>query len=143
MRINKKNIKKVQADILPLMDCMFILLIYFIFTLMLLVSTEVIPMKLPKIDEKDQSKLTYYSVVVLKGGDILFNKNKKSISIDSLRLELQALLDKDIKPKVFLETKPGSEFMYFVAVLDVFRELQIRSISIETDVGLVNAAKNI
>ena len=141
MKRSVKLLKKTEADILPLMDCMFILLVYFIFTLMMFVTAETIPMKLPKVDNINDSKLTYYSVVILKGGEILFNRNKIPISINELTGELQSLIDQGIKPKIFLETKPGSEFVYFIDVLDVFRTLKLKSVSVETDVKLVKTQK--
>lgn len=125
---------KAKQDILPLMDCMFILLIYFIFTMMMLVVTETIPMKLPKLDEKEDNKLTYYSVVITKENKVLWNKGTVPISMAGLRGELEALLAKDYVPRVFVEANKEAEFGSMIDVLDILRDLQILQVSIETDV---------
>ena len=134
MKFTGQHVKKAKQDILPLMDCMFILLIYFIFTMMMLVMAETLPMKLPKLDKTPDDKITYYSVVVQPQGQVLWNKSTTPISMDQLKLEIQKLLEKDYTPKVFLETADGTDFGYFVDVLDLLRELNILQISIETDV---------
>ena len=134
MKFARQQLKQSKQNILPLMDCMFILLIYFIFTMMMMVMAETLPIKLPKLDKTPDDKLTYYSVIVQPQGKILWNKSTTPISIDQLKFEIQKLLEKGYTPKVFLETAYSTDFGYFVDVLDLLRELNILQISIETDI---------
>lgn len=134
MKLSNNKMPKAKQDILPLMDCMFILLIYFIFTMMMLVVTETLPMKLPKLDDKEDNKLTYYSIVITKDNKILWNKSKNPVPMAQLRVELETLLAKDYVPRVFVEADKEAEFGSMIDVLDILRELKILQVSIETDV---------
>ena len=59
MKITKKVKPNDPPDLLPLMDCMFILLIYFIFSMMMMIINVNIPLSIPKQELEDSNQVIY------------------------------------------------------------------------------------
>lgn len=131
MKLPKPFKQQPPPDLLPLMDCMFILLIYFIFSMMMMIVNVNIPMSLPKQELEDLSQ-ALYMIEIKNDGSILWNKDTISISYEQLELNIESLIDGGHIPAVFVTTQKDVEYGMFISILDLLRELNITKITLDT-----------
>ena len=80
MKLKSRQKSKTTSDLLPLMDCMFILLIYFIFSMMMMIINVNIPLLLPKLELEDNNSIVY-AIEITEDSRIYWNKVNVPISI--------------------------------------------------------------
>lgn len=138
MKINRSKVKKFESksskgDILPLMDCMFILLIYFVFSMIDMTEHPGVKVETPA--SKTSQKLTkaFHSLGVDKKGD--YYLNKKKIELDRLQEELElAVIDDNTKEgkKLFITADREAKAQAVLKMMEKLRKINQRSIFIET-----------
>ena len=139
MKISHNHSMQTKSDLLPLMDCMFILLIYFIFSMMMMIVNVAMPLSLPK-SELNNSFKDVYSIQINNDSTIIWNKSGQSISINGLKNEIQDMIDQGHLPSVFISVENDTPYHTFINVLDLTRWLDLKSITIDT--GLTEEPMN-
>ena len=139
MKISHNHSLQTKSDLLPLMDCMFILLIYFIFSMMMMIVNVAMPLSLPK-SELNNSFKDVYSIQINNDSTIIWNKSGQSISINVLKNEIQDMIDQGHLPSVFISVENDTPYHTFINVLDLTRWLDLKSITIDT--GLTEEPMN-
>ena len=130
MKIRKK-IKKAESNTLPLMDCMFILLIYFIFSMLSMTIHAGLTIKLPENTQEEILSTKVQSIHLQENETILYNK--KPITLSNLRTELwNKQLEKEVE--VYITSEKKASYQNLIAILDLLRDLSITKIAIETDI---------
>ena len=130
MKIRKK-VKKAESNTLPLMDCMFILLIYFIFSMLSMTIHAGLTIKLPENTQEEILSSKVQSIHLQENETILYNK--KPISLSNLRTELwNKQLEKEVE--VYITSEKKASYQNLIAILDLLRDLSITKIAIETDI---------
>ena len=130
MKIRKK-IKKAESNTLPLMDCMFILLIYFIFSMLSMTIHAGLTIKLPENTQEEILSTKVQSIHLQENEIILYNK--KPITLSNLRTELwNKQLEKEVE--VYITSEKKASYQNLIAILDLLRDLSITKIAIETDI---------
>ena len=131
MKINKKNNLNSSPDMLPLMDCMFILLIYFIFSMMMMIINVNIPMSLPKQELEDNDKVIY-AIEIKDNDQYYWNKQTILIDYNLLKSNINNVINSGFIPPVFITTDKDVAYSSFIKVLDLLRELNISNIVLDT-----------
>jgi biopolymer transport protein ExbD len=114
-----------QIDIVPLIDCVFLLLVFFMLTSSF-VDVGGINVKLPKTitsDEVDSRSLT----VVISSEDIMYIAGKPHTA-----KEIEAFLKKDNYESIFIKADSNSSLGVVVEVWDMCKRLGIEKIGIAT-----------
>ena len=131
MKIPQSTKKQARIEMLPLIDVVFLLLVFFIYAMLSMVIHRGIPINLPKAESVLINKKDYISIVVSKEGYIYLNKRKVSSQ------ELKSLLvrEKDLNPniKIFVSGDRKSYYERVVEVLDIVRISGLSKISLETE----------
>tara|TARA_X000001036_G_C20122359_1_gene579802 strand:- start:65 stop:478 length:414 start_codon:yes stop_codon:yes gene_type:complete len=130
----KKNID-ISLDVTPLVDVIFLLLIFFV------LSTNFIDIKtmninLPSVQDlsMNNSLEEKVSIEILKGGRVLINnKELKEFSLKSLNNELN-LISSDISSAV-ISADSDTKYQYLVTIMEVlnkndFKSIQMNGVSI-------------
>ena len=133
LRTKRFQIKSPKGDILPLMDCMFILLIYFV--LMMIEMVEHPGLKLITARSYTSNELTksFNSIGINQLGELYLNKKK--INLINLEEELQLLeLDDQTREgkKIFLTVDQKANSHVVFNVMETLRKMEKRSVFIET-----------
>ena len=131
MKIRHNHSVQPKSDLLPLMDCMFILLIYFIFSMMMMIVNVAMPLSLPKLEQNNTFK-DVYSIQINNDSTIFWNKSGKSISLNSLKIEIQNIIELGHLPAVFISVEKDTPYDTFISVLDLTRWLNLKSVTIDT-----------
>ena len=114
------------------MDCMFILLIYFIFSMLDMSSYPGIKVDPPETYTSSKSTDPYNIINILDSGIYL---NKKKITIDELGDELQLLDVDDLTfsgKKIYISASKETDTHLVFTVLEKLRVLGKKNIFIET-----------
>ena len=132
MKIKTNHFEKTSGDLLPLMDCMFILLIYFIFSMLDMTSYPGIKIDPPETYTSSKSTDPYNVINILESGVYL---NMKKITINDLENELQLLEIEDLTfsgKKIYISASKDTDTHLVFAVLEKLRALGKKNIFIET-----------
>ena len=116
---------------IPLIDVVFLLLVFFIYAMLSMVIHRGIPVNLPQSKTALTDKKDYISLTITREGDVYLNKTQMSLQ------ELGSLLvrRKEANPdlKVFISGDRKSYYERVVELLDVVRESGLTRVSLETE----------
>ena len=134
MKFKKKKSPDISLEITPLVDVIFLLLIFFV------LSTQFIDLKtmsidLPSIDKKTMSNLpeNRVKIEISKEGEVLINNTTISeFSLKTLNEEL-SLIPSDIKTAI-ISADSDTRYQYIVTIMESlnsngFKNIQINGIS--------------
>ena len=134
MRFQRKKNTDISLDVTPLVDVIFLLLIFFV------LSTNFIDIKtmninLPSVQDlsMNNSLEEKVSIEILKGGRVLINnKELKEFSLKSLNNELN-LISSDISSAV-ISADSDTKYQYLVTIMESlnrngFKNIQINGVS--------------
>jgi len=131
MKINQNIKKHARIEMIPLIDVVFLLLVFFIYAMLSMVIHKGIPVDLPYAESALNDKKEYISLVVTKEGKIYLDKRQVSLS------ELKGLLIKERNNnpylKVFITGDKKAYYERIVEVLDVVRISGLTKVSLETE----------
>lgn len=136
MRFQRKKNTDISLDVTPLVDVIFLLLIFFV------LSTNFIDIKtmninLPSVQDlsMNNSLEEKVSIEILKGGRVLINnKELEEFSLKSLNNELN-LISSDISSAV-ISADSDTKYQYLVTIMEVlnknnFKSIQMNGVSID------------
>ena len=134
MNFKKKKSPEINLEITPLVDVIFLLLIFFV------LSTQFIDLKsmsidLPSIDKKTMSNLpeNRVKIEISKEGDVLINNIiLDTFSLKSLNKELRSI-SPEIKTAI-ISADSDTKYQYLVTIMEslnrnVFKNIQINGVS--------------
>lgn len=134
MKFQKKKSPEISLEITPLVDVIFLLLIFFV------LSTQVIDLKimsidLPSIDKKTTSNLpeNRVKIEVSKEGSVLINNVAlKNFSLKALNNELGSI-PSDVKTAI-ISADSDTKYQYLVTIMESlnkngFENIQINGVS--------------
>lgn len=127
---DKLPAKKARIEIVPLIDCMFLLLVFFVYSMMSLTQPRGIPVRLPPASDAPAERREFLTVSITEPGELYLEKEL---------VDLQGLTDKitqahALNPslRVLINGDRGARHGAVVGVLDVLRKLAIQNVSIQT-----------
>ncbi len=132
MKIRKSNEKKLKSDLLPLMDCMFILLIYFIFSMLDMTNYPGIKVNTPKAHTSEKAS-DPFNVLTIKNKQIYLNK--ELIPLEKLESKLQEVTLADMTAtgkKLYISADENEKTHDVFKVLEELRKIGEEKIYIET-----------
>jgi len=131
MKIKQTIRKSARIEMIPLIDVVFLLLVFFIYAMLSMVIHRGIPVNLPQSKTALTDKKDYISLTITREGDVYLDKTKVSLP------ELGSLLvrKKEANPdlRVFICGDRKSCYEKVVELLDVVRESGLTRVSLETE----------
>ena len=130
MRLKGQPMRRARIEMIPLIDVVFLLLIFFIYTMLSMTIHKGIPVLLPKANTGLIDKEDYLSVSITRDHKIFLDKNE--IPLEEL---LQRLTERRrTKPqlRVFIRGDRRIPYEWVVQVLDTVRAAGLRKVSLET-----------
>jgi biopolymer transport protein ExbD len=130
MRLKDQPMRRARIEMIPLIDVVFLLLIFFIYTMLSMTIHKGIPVLLPKANTGLIDKEDYLSVSITRDHKIFLDKNE--IPLEEL---LQRLTERRrTKPqlRVFIRGDRRIPYEWVVRVLDTVRAAGLRKVSLET-----------
>jgi biopolymer transport protein ExbD len=131
MKLNMNTHKSVRIEMLPLIDIVFLLLVFFIYAMLSMAVHRGLPVLLPASSTAEIEKTTTLSVTVKTDGTIYVDE--KLISIENLAdfLKKRAEIEKDTG--IFLFAERTLSYQKLFRILDQIRMAGLNRISLQAE----------
>jgi len=126
----KMPVKRARIEIIPLIDCMFLLLVFFVYSMMTLTQPKGIPLNLPKAETTAPMQEESLNISITSSDEIYLNDEK--IGLDALRTRVEAIRAVNPSVRVLINGDAGARHGTVVKVLDLLRILAIEHVAIQT-----------
>ena len=127
LNLSQTNVKRYGIDMTPLIDVVFLLLIFFMLTFA--IQGQGLTISLPQ-GAKTEQKNEVKDLIVKINQDDSLRLNDKHIMIDSLRDTLEELVQGRSNKLVIIDSGPRVKYGLFAQVLDISREAGAENFSI-------------
>jgi len=133
MKINLQTNKKARIEMLPLIDIVFLLLVFFIYAMLSMAVHRGLPVALPTSSSALIDKELVLSVTVKTDGTIYINKEQ--IPLDDLTSALISKTKEYKEPGVLLFADRDLSYQKLFSVMDQIRTAGINRISLQAEVN--------
>lgn len=132
MKLNNLRTKKTpQLVIIPMIDIMFFLLVFFMMSTMYMVEQNILPVALPQASSAQNDNVKRVPVTIT--ADRHIQVNRETISYDNFHARLQAELKADPKAVFILRADQNVDYGQVILVLDDMKKAGISRVSVATD----------
>jgi len=131
MKIAFRAGKKPRIEMLPLIDIVFLLLVFFIYAMLSMAVHKALPVALPNSDTAKIHKQMLLSVTVDSEGVI--HVDKDPVPLQSLAVILKAKIGKTDKPGVLLFADKDLSYQDLFRVLDQITVAGINRVSLQAE----------
>ncbi|MBC8548413.1 MAG: biopolymer transporter ExbD [Candidatus Brocadiales bacterium] len=121
--------KKARIEMIPLIDIIFLLLVFFIYTMLSMVVHRGFKVDLPQATTAEIDRKDYISITVDKDNSILLDKAE--ILLENLSEEVKAKAVKGTK--IFINGDKEADLGVVINVLDTLRRDEIKEVYFETE----------
>ena len=122
--------KRARIEIVPLIDCMFLLLVFFVYSMMTLTQPRGIPLNLPKAATASSIQEESLSISI-NGADEIY-VDKEMVSLDALAARVADAYAANPSLRVFINGDTDARHGTVVKVLDILRKLSVERVAIRT-----------
>ena len=123
------EVKKARIEMLPLIDIVFLLLVFFIYAMLSMVVHRGFKVDLPQATTAEIDRKDYLSITVDKNNRILLDKAE--ILLENLSHEVTAKAVKGTK--IFINGDKEADLGVVINVLDTLRRDEIKEVYFETE----------
>ena len=127
LNLSQTKVKRYGIDMTPLIDVVFLLLIFFMLTFA--IQGQGLAISLPQ-GAKHEQKNTEKDLIVKINQDDSLSLNEKQITIHSLSHSLRGKLQRRKDKLVIIDSAPRVKYGLFAQVLDISREAGAENFSI-------------
>lgn len=127
---DKIPVKRARIEMVPLIDCMFLLLVFFVYSMMTLTQPRGIPVDLPPAATAPALREEFLSISVTDTDEIYLDKEK--VSLETLTARIAAARSADPSVQVFINGDTDARHGVVVRVLDILRTQSIEQVAIQT-----------
>ena len=141
--IKRREIKKTKIEIIPMIDTMFFLLVFFILASLNVIDMKGAQVKLPTSTNQDIQAQATVTLTLRESGEMLINKTEKVPNLtalpDFLMQQLQGRVDSNnqpLKPEnaiVVINADRRTHYSVVRNCIDAARRVKFRKFSIATD----------
>ncbi len=132
MKVDFQTSKKVRIEMLPLIDIVFLLLVFFIYAMVSMAVHRGLPILLPTSSSANIDKSLVLSVSIQSDGTIYVDKEQ--IDLNDLAAVLKRKTGSGKDPGVLLFAERSLSYQSLFRVLDQIRMADIHRISLQADV---------
>ncbi len=131
MKISIKKGKTARIEMLPLIDIVFLLLVFFIYAMLSMAVHKGIPVELPSSSTADTVKDTLLAVSIDRNGSVYVDKEKTSL--EDLKTVLQNADEVRRKKGALLFADKSVSYERLFKVMDQIRKAGIVNISMQAE----------
>ncbi|NCD08656.1 MAG: biopolymer transporter ExbD [Negativicutes bacterium] len=130
---DSRQLKTPDLMIIPMIDIMFFLLVFFMLSTMYMVDMKTIPIKLPVADNSAVDVKTTFAVSIKKDGSIWLGDKETNIK----SLAMQAVMEQKLNPgfAIVIRADKDADYGQVITVLDALKGAGINRFGLATDAG--------
>ena len=135
MRLQQLDVdKKPKIMIIPMIDIMLFLLVFFMLSTMYMVNASTVQVNLPQAASAQQDTRPHIvSITVTERGEILFDRDDTPTK--ELTVRVKERLAEDPETVFVVRGDKKTDYQYIVSVFDALKEAGTRHVSIATETG--------
>ena len=130
MKIIQNSQKRARIEMIPLIDVVFLLLVFFIYAMLSMVMHRGINVNLPRAESSTVDRKDYMSIAITEKGEIYLDDEK--ISLKEMDLLFTRQSEDEPDTMVFIRGDRGVCYERIIEVLDVVRKAGLQKVSLET-----------
>jgi len=131
MKITLRNNKKARIEMLPMIDIVFLLLVFFIYAMLSMAVHRGLPVNLPASKTVKIDKKLVLAVTINADGSIFVDK--EPVELNRLTTVLQAKATGQEQPGVLLFADRNFTYQSLFEVLDQIRQAGLNRISLQAE----------
>ncbi len=131
MKLPVPRQKKARIEIIPMIDTMFFLLVFFMIATLSMTLQRGLPVNLPASSTAADDLPNEVSLTLTNNGELFFNK--EPIRVPDIAPRLQTLLREQGKPSVIINADKAVPHGRVIAVMDAVRQTGITAMAIATE----------
>ena len=132
MKFSKLYIQRSpQIMIIPMIDIIFFLLVFFMMSTLYMFEQNIIPIALPQAAAAQSNQASFVPITITAQGSILFGQEE--IPRDLLATRIQGELSRDPETSFILRGDRQVEYGNVVTLLDDLKKSGVRKIAIATE----------
>jgi biopolymer transport protein ExbD len=124
MRVRRKEPAKARIEIIPMIDVIFFLLVFFMLSTLSMTINRGLPVNLPKAASSQRDLRESFNITVTREGDIFLNK--EPITLQEIGQRVQAGVEKD--PEMLAVIRADDQ-AFHGAVVDVMDKVRLAGVS--------------
>lgn len=128
MRIQRRSIKKARIEIIPMIDTIFFLLVFFMISTLSMTRFKGMPVNLPKAASGQQAPAESAAITIDKDGKLFLNQ--QAIDKAALAEALRQQLAKKAQMLVVINADDGVQHGLVVEVMDIARAANVAKMAI-------------
>lgn len=132
MKIRYFEYKKGRVEIIPMIDVMLFLLVFFVMVTLQMIPDSGLPMRLPNASQAQHLKHPKFTVNILETGEL--RVDKKAVTPE----QLIKIFEKDGNPaktQVTIAASKKVAFQHFVTVMDAARKAGVTDIGVAANLA--------
>lgn len=122
--------KRARIEILPLIDCMFLLLVFFVYSMMTLTQPRGMPVNLPQASTASAVTEESVSISVTDTDEIYLDKER--VGLETLSARIAAARAENPELRILIKGDARARHGTVVKVLDILRALSVERVAIQT-----------
>ncbi len=130
MKISAAAKRKARIEIIPMIDTMFFLLVFFMIATLSMTLQKGMPVNLPKASSTTDDLPEQVTLTISENGDLFFNK--EAVTLSELEPRLQGLLYYGEEPAVVINADEAVSHGRVIEVMDSVRKAGIFNMAIAT-----------
>lgn len=128
MRLRRREIKKARIEIIPMIDTIFFLLVFFMISTLSMAQYSGLPVNLPKAASGHQAPAESAAVTIQPDGTVAIDK--QPVARDRIRAVLQQRLAKNPELLVLINADEKVEHGIVVEIMDAARQAGVAKMAI-------------
>jgi biopolymer transport protein ExbD len=130
MRIRTRTTKRARIEIIPMIDVIFFLLVFFMISSLAMTKINSLPVSLPKTSSHLEALKQNIILTIKKEGSIFLNKTP--VTLDSLGRQLAYEMHDNPDDIVVVNADHGVNYGLVIQVMDVARQIGVRKFALAT-----------
>jgi len=130
MKLKTRTRRSVRIEIIPLIDIMFLLLVFFIYAMLSMSVHRGITVELPFAGSSHVEKSPYHDISITRSGAVFLDT--RPISLQELPALLTRLKQKEPGVEIRISGDRNSAYEMIVKIMDSVRSVGIQNVSLET-----------
>ena len=121
--------RKARVEMLPLIDVVFLLLVFFIYAMLSMVVHHGLRVELPSASTSEVDRNEYVSITITKDNSIFVRKER--VELSGLIEKVMEHADKKTDIPVFINGDRRADIGIAIGVLDLLKSVGIKEVSFE------------
>ena len=131
MKIRQRPFKRARIEIIPMIDVIFFLLVFFMVSSLAMTKINSMPVALPKTSSNPEAIKQDVILTIKADGSIFLNKTPATL--DSLPNQLAYEMHDNPQEVVVVNADQGAGYGLVVQVMDKAREIGVRKFALATE----------